>query len=109
MPAHDPCHDDPGTAESCPGCGTTTGVLRTTGTTPTIQTWSCTTCGLNWVISAINPHLRPAHLADLASEVGEIGRLRWTLRQVIALADQVDTLTDEQLRDRLLALVADAR
>ncbi|MGH3827379.1 MAG: hypothetical protein ACRDQX_09435, partial [Pseudonocardiaceae bacterium] len=64
MPAHDPCHDDPGTAESCPGCGATTSVPRTTGTPQTIHTWSCTSCGLNWVISGVNPHPRPTHHAD---------------------------------------------
>ena len=79
MPAQDPCRDAHGMAESCPGCGATTGVLRTTGTAPTIQTWSCTTCGLNWVISAVNPHLRPTHLADLAAAVKEIGRLRYPI------------------------------
>ncbi|MGH3709869.1 MAG: hypothetical protein ACRDRU_08160 [Pseudonocardiaceae bacterium] len=109
MPTHDPCHDDPDTAESCPGCGATTGVLRTTGTAPTIQTWSCTTCGLNWVISLVNPHLRPAHHADWAAAVEEIRRLRATLRQVITLAGDALALTDEQLRDRLLALASDAR
>ncbi|MGH3722028.1 MAG: hypothetical protein ACRDRI_24935 [Pseudonocardiaceae bacterium] len=109
MPAHDPCHDDSGTAESCPGCGATTGVLRTTGTAPTIQTWSCTTCGLNWVISMVNPHLRPAHHADWAAAAEEISRLRATLRQVITLADDALTLTEEQLRDRLLALTSDTR
>ncbi|MGH3833533.1 MAG: hypothetical protein ACRDRS_24375 [Pseudonocardiaceae bacterium] len=109
MPAQDPCREDPGTAESCPGCGATTGVLRTTGTAPTIQTWSCTTCGLNWVISMVNPHLRSTHLADLAAAVEEIGRLRWTLRQVITLADDAPQLTDQQLRDRLLALACHAR
>ncbi|MBV8543049.1 MAG: hypothetical protein JO364_13825 [Pseudonocardiales bacterium] len=108
MPAQDPCRDDHGTAESCPGCGATTGVLRTTGTAPTIRTWSCTTYGLNWMISAVNPHLRPAHLADLAA-AEDIGRLRWALRQVITLADDAPTLTDRQLRDRLLTLVSDAR
>ncbi|MGH3721459.1 MAG: hypothetical protein ACRDRI_21945 [Pseudonocardiaceae bacterium] len=108
MPAQDPCRDEPGMPESCPGCGATTGVLRTTGTAPTIQTWSCTTCGLNWVISVVNPHLRPAHLADPAA-AGEIGRLHWALRQVITLADDAPTLTDEQLRDRLLTLAFHAR
>jgi len=109
MPAQDPCRDAPGTAESCPGCGAITGVLRTTGIAPTIQTWSCTTCGLNWVISVVNPHLRPAHLADLTAAAEDIGRLRHTLRQVITLADDAPTLTDQQLRDRLLTLVSDAR
>ncbi|MBV8539002.1 MAG: hypothetical protein JO063_08055 [Pseudonocardiales bacterium] len=106
MPAQETCRDDPGTAESCPGCGAITGVLRATGTAPTIHTWSC---GLNWVISVVNPHLRPAHLADLAAAAGEIGRLRRMLRQVITLADDAPTITDEQLRDRLLTLASDAR
>lgn len=109
MPAHDPCRDDYGTDESCPACGATTGVLRTTGTARSIQTWSCTMCGLNWVLSVVNPHLRPAHLAGLAAAAGEIWRLRHALRQVITLADDAPTLTDEQLRDRLLTLASAAR
>ncbi|MGH3771417.1 MAG: hypothetical protein ACRDRW_08495 [Pseudonocardiaceae bacterium] len=108
MPAQDPCQDVHDTAESCPGCGATTGVLRTTGTAPPIHTWSCMTCGLNWVISAVNPHPRPTHLADLAA-AGEIRRLRHTPRQVITLADDAPTITDQQLRDRLLTLASDAR
>ncbi|MBV9142836.1 MAG: hypothetical protein JO115_18310 [Pseudonocardiales bacterium] len=61
------------------------------------------------MISVVNPHLRPAHHADLAAAVEEISRLRWALRQVITLADDAPTLTDQQLRGRLLALVSDAR
>jgi hypothetical protein len=61
------------------------------------------------VISVVNPHLRPAHHADLAAAVEEIGRLRATLRQVITLADDALTFTDQQLRDRLLTLASDAR
>jgi len=51
----------------------------------------------------------PAHLADRAAAVEEISRLRTTLRQVITLADDAPTLTDQQLRDRLLTLASDAR
>jgi hypothetical protein len=39
----------------------------------------------------------------------EIERLRWALSQIIALADEAPGLTDEQLRERLLALVDKAR
>ncbi|MGH3807904.1 MAG: hypothetical protein ACRDRU_15025 [Pseudonocardiaceae bacterium] len=49
------------------------------------------------------------HLADLAAAAGEIGRLRHALRQVITLADDAPTITDQQLRDRLLALAFHAR
>jgi hypothetical protein len=47
---------------------------------------------------------RPAYLADLGAAAEEIGRLRWALRQVIALADDAPGLTDAQLRQRLLTL-----
>jgi hypothetical protein len=39
----------------------------------------------------------------------EIERLRWALSQITALADKAPGLTDEQLRERLLALVDKAR
>jgi hypothetical protein len=47
---------------------------------------------------------RSAYLADLGAAAEEIGRLRWALRQVIALADEAPALTDAQLRQRLLVL-----
>jgi hypothetical protein len=47
---------------------------------------------------------RPAYLADLGAAAEEIGRLRWALRQVVALADEAPALTGAQLRQRLLAL-----
>jgi hypothetical protein len=45
-----------------------------------------------------------AYLVDLCAAVEEIGRLRWRLAQIIALADAAPTITNERLRDRLLAL-----
>jgi hypothetical protein len=66
--------------------------------------WHCSRCDLNWAISVVNPRPLPAYLADLGAAAEEIGRLRWALRQVIALADDAPGLTDCQLRDRLLAL-----
>lgn len=57
-------------------------------------------------VHSVNPHLRPAYLA---AAVEEIGRLRWTLRQVVALAEDAPTITDQQLRHRLRALASGAR
>jgi hypothetical protein len=48
-------------------------------------------------------------LADLGAAAEEIGRLRWSLRQIIALADEAPQLTDAQLRQRLLALADQTR
>jgi hypothetical protein len=45
-----------------------------------------------------------ALLGDLGAVAKEIGRLRWTLAQVIAVADDAPELTDRELRDRLLTL-----
>lgn len=59
---------------------------------------------MDWAISVVNPHLRPAYLANPGAAAEEIGRLRWELRKVVTLADQAPTLTDQQLRDQLLAL-----
>jgi hypothetical protein len=65
---------------------------------------------------ASGPGGRPAYLTDHGAAAEEIGRLRWTLTQVIALADDAPRLADdaprladEQLRDRLLALADQAR
>jgi hypothetical protein len=89
-------------AESCcPGCDETDGVEQTTST-PSVAAWECT-CGLSWTTTVVNPQLRPAYLA-IGGAAEEIGRLRWKLAQVTALADDAVGLTGEQLRDRLLAL-----
>jgi hypothetical protein len=48
-------------------------------------------------------------LADLGAAAEEIGRLRWALRQVIALAEDARGLTNAQLRDRLLALADEVK
>ncbi|MGH3771569.1 MAG: hypothetical protein ACRDRW_09270 [Pseudonocardiaceae bacterium] len=101
MPAY-----DPGTAASCSGCVATTGVQRTTSVGEVVQAWSCAMCGMTWAITVVNPHLRAAYPAGA---VEEIGRLRRALRQVITLADDAPTITDRQLRDRLLTLAAYAR
>jgi ribosomal protein L37AE/L43A len=80
--------------DPCPSCETTTGVQRITNTPPTVQAWSCTKCGTDWAISVVNPLLRSAYLTELAATRGEVGRLRWTLRQIFALVDDAPRLTD---------------
>jgi hypothetical protein len=64
---------------------------------------------LSGTAEASGPGGRPAYLTDHGAAGEEIGRLRWTLTQVIALADDAPRLADEQLRDRLLALADQAR
>jgi hypothetical protein len=41
----------------------------------------------------------------MVAAAAEIDRLSWRCRQVIALAEQAPTITDQQLRARLLALI----
>jgi hypothetical protein len=55
------------------------------------------------------PGGQPAYLTEHGAATEEIGRLRWTLNQVIGLADDAPGLTSEQLRDRLLGLADQAR
>jgi hypothetical protein len=45
-----------------------------------------------------------ALLGNLGAAAEEIGRLRWILRQIIALANDAPQLSDVELRTRLLAL-----
>lgn len=90
-------------AEACPGCEATTGVLPITGTSPKVAAWRCAECDTSWAITAVRPQ-QPAYFDELGAAVDELGRLRWILRQVVALADDVPKLTDAELRDRLLAL-----
>jgi hypothetical protein len=45
----------------------------------------------------------------LAATVEQLGAARSMLRQVITLADDAATLSDKELRDRLLALASCAR
>jgi ribosomal protein L37AE/L43A len=89
--------------EACPYCGETSGV-EPMPAPPKVQAWSCSACTTEWAVTVANPHLRCAYPVDLAAAIGEISRLRWTLVQVITLADDAPTITDEQLRTRLRAL-----
>ncbi|MGA9311318.1 MAG: hypothetical protein WBV74_13215 [Pseudonocardiaceae bacterium] len=69
----------------CPYCGAACGV-RQTSDTGRIQAWSCDRCDTDWAFTV--PDSRTvALLGDLGAAAQEIGRLRWVLRQNIALAD----------------------
>lgn len=94
---------DPSDDDACPGCGTTHGV-QPQPAPPNVDAWTCTACGMDWAITVVNPHLRPAYLTDLAAAAEEIGRLRWTLRAIITLATDAPQLADVELRERLVAL-----
>ncbi len=96
--------------EECPYCRGAEGVQPITGTSPVVQAWSCTACDTTWAISVVNPHSRTAaHLTDLRAAVEKLGRLRWTLRQVVTLDDDAPALTDEHLRARLASLAESVR
>jgi hypothetical protein len=43
----------------CPGCGALDGV-QPQPASPTVQSWTCTACGLHWVPTVVNPVLRVA-------------------------------------------------
>jgi ribosomal protein L37AE/L43A len=91
-------------AESCcPGCGETDGVEQTTST-PSVTAWTCARCGMDWAVTLVNHGQRAAYFEQLAGTVEEIGRLRWLLQQVVQLADDAPTITNEQLRTRLASL-----
>jgi hypothetical protein len=90
--------------DACPYGGETTGV-QPMAAPPRVQAWHCSVCTTEWAISVI----RPDSLTDLGVAAQEIGRLRRILRQLCTLADDAPTITDRELRTRLLALASDAR
>jgi ribosomal protein L37AE/L43A len=91
------------TTATCPYCRTSEHIRQTTDT-GRIQAWACDRCDTIWAFTV--PDSRTAALlGDLGAVAREIRRLRWTLAQVITLADQASWLTDRELRTRLLALV----
>jgi transposase-like protein len=92
--------------EACPGCGETAGVQPTPGISPRVKAWSCTACRTDWAITTVNPQ---PYCDRLAATVEQLGATRSLLRQVITLADNAATLSDKELRDRLLALADRAR
>jgi transposase-like protein len=89
----------------CPYCGTTSGV-RQTSDTSRIQAWACDRCDTDFAFTV--PDSRTAALlGDLGAVAQEIRRLRWTMAQVITLADEMPKLTDVELRTRLLMLLTE--
>jgi ribosomal protein L37AE/L43A len=92
--------------EACPGCGDTTGVQPTIGTSPKVKAWSCTACRTDWAITTVTPQ---PYFDRLAVTVERFGATRSVLRQVITPTDDAATLWDQELRDRLLALADRAR
>jgi hypothetical protein len=91
--------------DPCPHCGGISGVQPITGTSPRVQAWSCAACDTNWATTTVNPR----YFDHLAATVEQLNTARSVLWQVITLADDADTLTDQELRARLLTLAKDAR
>ena len=74
----------PAGSTTVPYCRTITGVRQTSDTGRT-QAWACDRCDTDWAFTV--PDSRTvALLGDLEVAAEEIGRLRWTLRQVVILA-----------------------
>lgn len=90
-------------SEACPYCGTSD---RTRPTTDTgrVRAWVCDHCSTDWAYTVPDSRAAVLLTTDLGAVAREIGRLRWALRQVIALADDAPTITDVELRARLLTL-----
>jgi transposase-like protein len=91
---------DPG---GCPYCDATSGVTRVACDSPKVQAWWCSVCEGTWWFSVVNPRPARSFLEQLTASV-ELTAARLALREIITLADQAPTLTDEQLRFRLRAL-----
>jgi hypothetical protein len=91
--------------EPCPYCRVTSGV-QSTPAPPRVQAWTCTACRTDWAITVVNPQL---YFDRLAATVEQLGATRSVLRQVITLADDAATLSDKELRDRLVTLADRAR
>ena len=64
---------------------------------------------MSWAISLVNHGQRPACFEQLAATIERLGATRSVLRAVVTLADDAATLSDQELRDRLLALADRAR
>lgn len=94
--------------EVCPGCARIDGV-ELTRCTSRVTTWKCARCTTEWAISVVNPHLRPDHPATFAAAVEQLSTARGLLRQVITLAEDSPTITEVELRSRLVALDECAR
>jgi hypothetical protein len=91
---------EPTGVDSCPQCGMTSGVQRSTEISPRVRVWGGAGCGTRWAATVIRSQLYLDHLAAVV----ELAAARSVLRDVITLADQAPRLTDEQLKFRLVML-----
>jgi ribosomal protein L37AE/L43A len=91
------------TTDACPYCRTSDRI-RQTSDTDRVQAWSCDHCGTDWAYSLPDTRAAVLPTTDLGAVAQEIGRLRWIVRQLCALVDDAPTITNAELRDRLLAL-----
>jgi hypothetical protein len=64
---------------------------------PKVWAWGCGACGTDWAVTAVNLQVRP-WLVQLAEDSAALA----VLQEITTLAEQVDTLTDDQLRVRLI-------
>jgi hypothetical protein len=101
--SHSPRHAPGARPGPCPYCGATSGV-RQTSDTGRIQAWACDRCATDFAFTVPDSRTAAALLGDLGAVAQEIRRLRWTLAQVITLADEMPKLTDVELRTRMLML-----
>jgi hypothetical protein len=90
--------------DPCTHCGGTSDVKVIPDTSPKVQAWSCVAGGTDWCVSVVNPRVYLDHLARTV----ELAGARAALRATLILADQAPTLTDAELRSRLLALAGRA-
>jgi hypothetical protein len=85
--------------EGCPSCGETSGVEMFTDTLPKVQAWSCRVCGTDWAFTKVNLQMRPRPWrVQLAENLATFT----VLQEITTLPDQADTLTDDQVRARLI-------
>ena len=99
---------DPTDSDGCPMCGKTTRVQPITGTSPKVAAWRCTQCDTSWAVTTVRPSPQP-YLDRLAATVEQLSATRSVLRQVIQLSGDAATLSDSELRAKLLVLADRAR
>jgi len=87
--------EDP--AKSCPYCEKTNDVQVIPDTPLKVKAWSCADCGTEWAVTAVTLQVRPWPDQLVVDVVA-----RSVLREVTTLAEQADTLTNGQLKARLL-------
>ncbi len=92
---------------SCPGCGQIDGVEQTSRT-PRVAAWKCTPVRNGLGDLAGQPRAASRLLRPLAAPQ-QLDATRSVLRAIITLADDAATLSEQELRDRLLALADRAK